>query len=98
AVVLQVNRDAGCPPGMTSNRGEKNRRLGPFSNCSPGIVLRSLPGVWLVSSQPGAGRELVDPSHREMYCQLGRNRKPPLYPFGKRTIRWWFEPGVGSEK
>src|SRR6478736_1793294 len=27
AVVLQVNRDTGCPPGVTSDRGEKTRRL-----------------------------------------------------------------------
>jgi hypothetical protein len=98
SVVFQVDRDTGCPPGVTSDGGEKSRSLGPFSNCSPGIVLRSFAGVSLVSSQPGAGRELGDSSHREMYCQLGRNRKPPLYPFGKRTIRWRFEPGVGSGK
>ena len=29
SVVLQVNRNAGCPPGVTSDRGEKTRRLGP---------------------------------------------------------------------
>ena len=28
AVVLQVNGDAGCPPGVTSNGGEKARRFG----------------------------------------------------------------------
>ena len=38
SVVLQVNRDAGCPPGVTSNRGEKTRRLCPLPNRSPGVV------------------------------------------------------------
>ena len=38
SVVLQVNRDAGCPPGVTSDGSQKTRRLGSFSNCSPGIV------------------------------------------------------------
>jgi hypothetical protein len=36
--VLQVNGDPGCPPGVTSNGGEKAGRLGPFSNRSPGVV------------------------------------------------------------
>ena len=39
SVVFQVNRDAGCPPGVTSNGREKTRRLGPFPNRSPGIAL-----------------------------------------------------------
>src|SRR5271165_4830200 len=38
SVVLQVNRDAGCPPGVTSNGGEKTRRLGPFPDSRPGVV------------------------------------------------------------
>jgi hypothetical protein len=38
SVVPQVNRDAGCPPGMTSDRREKARRLGSLSNRSPGVV------------------------------------------------------------
>ena len=38
SVVLQVNRDAGRPPGVTSNWGEKTRRLGPLPNRSPGVV------------------------------------------------------------
>src|ERR1700730_18454524 len=38
SVVFQVNRDAGCPPSVTSDGGEKTCRLGPFSNCSPGVV------------------------------------------------------------
>jgi hypothetical protein len=27
AIVLQINRDAGCPPGVTSDGGEKTSRL-----------------------------------------------------------------------
>src|SRR5258708_23513100 len=38
SVVLQVNRDAGCPPGVTSDGGQKTRRLGPFPNRSPGVI------------------------------------------------------------
>jgi hypothetical protein len=38
SVVLQVNRDAGCPPGVTSDRREKTRRLSPLPNRSPCIV------------------------------------------------------------
>jgi hypothetical protein len=39
SVVLQVNRDVGCPPGVTSNRGLiKTRRLASFPNRSQGIV------------------------------------------------------------
>ena len=38
SVVLQVNRDAGCPPSVTSNGGKKTRRLGSLANCSPGVV------------------------------------------------------------
>jgi hypothetical protein len=37
-VVLQVNRDAGRPPGVTSDWGEKTRRLGPLPNSRPGVV------------------------------------------------------------
>jgi hypothetical protein len=32
SVVLQVNRDASCPPGVTSDGRQKARRLGSFSN------------------------------------------------------------------
>jgi hypothetical protein len=32
SVVLQVNRDASCPPGVTSDGSQKARRLGSFSN------------------------------------------------------------------
>ena len=38
SVVLQVNSDAGCPPGVTFNGGEKARRLSPPPNSSPGVV------------------------------------------------------------
>jgi hypothetical protein len=38
SVVLQVNRDAGCPPGVTSNGRQKTRRLGSLPNRSPGVV------------------------------------------------------------
>jgi hypothetical protein len=37
-VVLQVNRDAGRPPGVTSDGGEKARSLGPLPNRSSGVV------------------------------------------------------------
>jgi len=37
-IVFQVNRDAGCPPRVTSDGGEKTRRLGPLPNRSPGVV------------------------------------------------------------
>ena len=30
SVVLQVNRDAGCPPGVTSEGSKKARRLARF--------------------------------------------------------------------
>src|SRR5208337_4355125 len=38
SVVFQVDRDAGCPPCVTSDGGEKPRRLGPLPNRSPGVV------------------------------------------------------------
>src|SRR5208283_6121372 len=38
SVVFQVNRDAGCPPGVTSDGSEKTRRPGPLPNRSPGVV------------------------------------------------------------
>jgi hypothetical protein len=34
----KVYGDAGCPPSVTSNGGEKAGRLGPLSNRSPGVV------------------------------------------------------------
>jgi len=38
SVVLQADRDAGRPPGVTSDWGEKTRRACPFSNRGPGVV------------------------------------------------------------
>jgi hypothetical protein len=38
AVVFQVNGDACCSPGVTSDGGEKPCRFGPLPNCSPGVV------------------------------------------------------------
>jgi hypothetical protein len=39
SVALQVNRDAGCPPGVTSDRGvNQNAPPWPFPNRSQGIV------------------------------------------------------------
>ena len=38
SVVLQIDRDASCPPGVTSDGCEKTCRLGPLSNRSPGVV------------------------------------------------------------
>src|SRR5208337_2853106 len=38
SIVLQVNGDAGCPPGVTSDGGKKPRRLGPLPNGGPGVV------------------------------------------------------------
>ena len=38
SVVFQIDRDAGRPPGVTSDGGEKTRRLGPLPNRSPGVV------------------------------------------------------------
>jgi hypothetical protein len=35
AVVFQVNGDAGCSPGVTSDGGEKARRFGPLPDRSP---------------------------------------------------------------
>jgi hypothetical protein len=37
SVVFQVGRDASCPPGVTSDGGQKTRRLGPLPNRSPGV-------------------------------------------------------------
>ena len=36
-VVLQVNRDAGRPPGVTSDGGEKTRCLGPLPNAAQAL-------------------------------------------------------------
>jgi hypothetical protein len=34
-VVLHVDGDACCPPGVTSDRGEKTRGFGPSSGSQP---------------------------------------------------------------
>jgi hypothetical protein len=38
SVVVQVDRDAGCPPCVTSNGDEKTRVPSPLANGSPGVV------------------------------------------------------------
>jgi hypothetical protein len=38
SVVFQVNGDAGCSLGVTSDGGEKARRFGPLPDRSPGVV------------------------------------------------------------
>ena len=38
SVVFQINRDAGRPPGVTSDWGLKTHRLGSFPNRSPSVV------------------------------------------------------------
>src|SRR5271163_2258429 len=38
SVVFQVDCDAGCPPGVTSDWSEKTRRLGPLPDRSPRVV------------------------------------------------------------
>jgi len=40
SVVFQVNWDSGCPPGVTSDSGKKTRRLCPFSNRGPCVLIR----------------------------------------------------------
>jgi hypothetical protein len=35
SVVLQVNRDAGCSPGVRSDGSEKTPRFGPLPNRNP---------------------------------------------------------------
>jgi hypothetical protein len=38
SVVLQINRDAGCPPSVTSDGGEKTRSPCPLANSRAGAV------------------------------------------------------------
>ena len=38
SVVFQVNRDAGCTPGVTSDGGQKTRGPGPLPDSRPCIV------------------------------------------------------------
>src|SRR4029077_1734402 len=54
SVVLQINRDAGCPPRVTSDGGEKARRFGPLPNCSPGVVAVQSTSRYLRSSRINA--------------------------------------------
>ena len=54
SVVLQVNGNTGCPPGVTSDRGEKTRRLGPLPNRSPGVVPVQSPSRYLRSKRINA--------------------------------------------
>jgi hypothetical protein len=50
--VFQVDRDAGPPPGVTSDRGEKTSRLGPLSNSRPGVVpVKSSSGDYPVATE-----------------------------------------------
>ncbi len=39
SVVLQVNGNTGSPPGVTSDRGQKTRGLGPLPNRSPKLPI-----------------------------------------------------------
>ena len=38
SVVLKINRDAGSPPRVTSDGGEKTRRFSPLPNRIPGMM------------------------------------------------------------
>ena len=38
SVVLQINRDTGSPPGVTSDGSEKTRSSGPLADSSPGVI------------------------------------------------------------
>jgi hypothetical protein len=38
SVVLQVDRDTGRPPSVTSDGGEKTRGLSPLPDSRPGVV------------------------------------------------------------
>jgi hypothetical protein len=38
SVVFQVNRNACCPPGVTSDVGQKTSRLGTLPDSRPGVV------------------------------------------------------------
>ena len=62
-VALQLNRDFGCPPSVTSDRGEKTRRLGPLLVSQPGHCV----GLALVWSRPlqGIPGVLVRSHHSE---------------------------------
>ena len=49
SVVFQVNRDAGCLPGVTSDWSEKTRRLGPLP-IRVQLVLRRREGKEVIAS------------------------------------------------
>ena len=80
SVVLQINRDAGCPPGVTSDRGEKTREAN-FADRS---------GVWPSTLYPNAaGPE--SPKMLMMYTQsesascMPSHRKLGMRPFRTQT-------------
>ena len=54
SVVLQVNSNAGRTPGVTSDRGEETRCLGPFPNRSPSVVAIQSTSRYLRSSRINA--------------------------------------------
>jgi hypothetical protein len=43
AVIFQVNGDAGCSPGVTSDRSQKARRFGPLSDAGQALYSGSKP-------------------------------------------------------
>jgi hypothetical protein len=72
SVVLQVNGDPGCPPGVTSNGGEKAGCLGPFSNRSPGVVpVKSSSGYCCSSRINALEQRLAAP---KACCLRGRDQ------------------------
>jgi hypothetical protein len=62
SVVLQVNCDAGCSPGGTSDWGEKTCRFGPLPNRSPGVVA--------VESSSSQCRSMLERRQPECSCLL----------------------------
>jgi hypothetical protein len=66
SVVFQVDRDGGCPPGVTSDWSEKARRLGPLPNRSPGVVAvkSSSSHCRLFRAVSAAGARHCDSNHR----------------------------------
>jgi hypothetical protein len=51
SVVLQVNRKAGCPPGVTSDRGENPAALGRFPDSAQALYRFSARPVTAVPSE-----------------------------------------------
>jgi len=75
SVVLQVNRDAGCSPSVTSYGGQKTRRLSPLPNCSPGIVsIRGRPNTRVTSRKVAVSLPPPPPFQSPIGCS---------YPGGK---------------